>query len=142
MSPLAIEAFDHVVVVVRDIDRTLPAYEAVFGPPIARLGGREVGYHRAVFGIGASGARIELCQPLASDEPGGDTQASRAFRRRLDGQGEGVHNVAFRVRDVAAARTEAGAHDIATIESEHSDTIFLHPATHAGALIQLVGEPL
>jgi catechol 2,3-dioxygenase-like lactoylglutathione lyase family enzyme len=130
---------DHVVVVVTDLDAAVQRFTAVLGQASAVLGGPEAGYRRAMFELGASGQRIELCQPLDPDEPGGQSQASRSFRRRLETLGEGVHNVAVNVRDVHSARAVADQADIRVIESRHSDTFFLHPGDMCGALLQFMG---
>lgn len=130
---------DHVVVVVRDLDAAVARFAAVVGDVSAVLGGAETGYRRAMFDLGASGQRIELCQPLDPDEPGGQSQASRSFRRRLETLGEGVHNVAVNVRDVQAARAVVDQAEVRVIESLHSDSFFLHPGDTHGALFQLMG---
>lgn len=129
---------DHVVVVVSDLDEAVQRFAAVLGSVSALEGGAKVGYRRAMFDLGTSGQRVELCQPLGPDEPGGQSQASRAFRRRLETQGEGVHNVALAVPDVAAARTAAQLAGVAVIASAHSDSFFLHPGEMSGALLQFL----
>jgi catechol 2,3-dioxygenase-like lactoylglutathione lyase family enzyme len=138
IAPGQVIGLDHVVVVVADLDAAVERYAGVFGNPSAVLGGAEVGYRRAMFELGDSGQRIELCQPLGVDEPGGQSQASRAFRRRLDEVGEGVHNVAVLVRDVPAARSVADDVGVRVIQSRHSDTFFLHPQDMSGALLQFM----
>jgi len=132
-------AIDHVVVVVRDIAEAVEKYALIFGaPPSLRAGGAEIGYHRAVFELGDSGQKVELCQPLEPGEPGGTSQASRAFRDRLARSGEGLHNIAVRVTSVSDARERVSATDLPIIASEHSDTFFIHPKSAAGALIQFM----
>ncbi|MCW3040980.1 MAG: hypothetical protein JWM31_2885 [Solirubrobacterales bacterium] len=129
---------DHVVVVVRDLTAAVARYAAVLGPPSGVEGGVDVGYRRALFELGSSGQRIELCQPLDADEPGGQSQASRSFRRRLETLGEGVHNVALLVADVPAARAAAERAGTTVIASRHSESFFLHPRDMSGALLQLL----
>jgi catechol 2,3-dioxygenase-like lactoylglutathione lyase family enzyme len=134
--------FDHVVVVVADLDAAVARYASVLGDPSAVVGSPEIGYRRAMFPLGDSGQRIELCQPIPADEPGGQSQASRAFRRRLETVGEGVHNVAVVVRDVAAAHSTADRAGVRTVDSSHSETFFLHPQDMSGALFQFMApEP-
>jgi hypothetical protein len=129
---------DHVVIVVRDIVASVAEYSVLLGAPSLLAGGEEVGYHRAVFELGSSGQKIELCQPLAEDEAGGDGQASQAFRDRLNGSGEGLHNFALRVPDVADARVNLERRALPLIASAHSDTFFVHPRALSGALIQFM----
>jgi len=135
---LDVVAIDHVVVVVRDMADAVARYTRIFGPPVLVTGGAEVGYHRAVFELGRSGQKVELCQPLDPNERGGDSQASRAFRNRLDRSGEGLHNLALRVTSVAETRERLTANDLPLIASAHSDTFFVHPDAAAGALIQFM----
>jgi hypothetical protein len=123
---------------VRDINDGVARYTAIFGPPSLVTGGAEVGYHRAVFELGHSGQKVELCQPLDPGEPGGDSQASRAFRNRLTKSGEGLHNLAVRVASVADTRERLTAHDLPLITSAHSETFFVHPDAAAGALMQFM----
>ncbi len=129
---------DHVVVVVADLDRAVEQLSIVFGRP-AMLGGDEVlGYRYAVFILGSSGLRIEVCQPLAPGDAGGDSQASRAFRNRLERFGEGLHCLAFTVENLERARAVAHHGAARLIESEHSESFFLHPGDMAGVLVQLL----
>lgn len=132
---------DHVVVVVHDLDAAVRRFAAVLGAPSSVEGSAEIGYRRAQFGLGESGQRVELCQPLGVDEPGGDSQASKAFRRRLETQGEGVHNVALAVVDVPAARAAAERAGATVIASRLSDSFFLHPREMSGALLQVLAAP-
>jgi catechol 2,3-dioxygenase-like lactoylglutathione lyase family enzyme len=138
LPPGQVLGIDHVVVVVADLAASVERYAEAFGAPSAVVGGAEIGYRRAMFELGDSGQRIELCQPLAADEPGGDSQASRAFRRRLETVGEGVHNVAVLVRDMRAARSALEHLRARVIPSGHSETFFLHPEDMSGALIQFM----
>lgn len=133
-----VHSIDHVVIVVRDIAASTAKYAVLLGAPSLLAGGEEVGYHRAVFELGDSGQKIELCQPLAEDEPGGDGQASQAFRDRLRRSGEGLHNFALRVPDVADARANFERRAFPLIASAHSDTFFVHPRALSGALIQFM----
>lgn len=131
---------DHVVVVVHDLETAVEVLSLPFGTPAPIDGNGALGYRRAVFCPGSGGLRIEVCEPLSPDEPGGMSQASRAFRRRLDRSGSGLHSLAFRVADLSRARELARVGGAMVIESEHSESFFLHPATTCGLLIQFLGQ--
>lgn len=137
-SPGSILGIDHVVIAVANLDASMPAFTAIFGEPALVDGGADTGYRRAVFRLGTDDQKIEICQPLAEDEPGGQSQASRAFRHRLLASGEGIHNLAVRVPSVAAARAAARAGGARVIESAHSDSYFIHPSWMSGVLVQFL----
>jgi methylmalonyl-CoA/ethylmalonyl-CoA epimerase len=141
-GPLATLGLDHIVVVVNDIEASVTQYARLFGAPSLRESGETVGYYRAVFEVGGDALRVELCQPLAENEPGGDSQASRAFRHRLGRSGEGVHNIAVRVADIEHARDTLTSGNLPLIESAHSGTFFVHPQATSGTLIQLIPEAM
>jgi hypothetical protein len=130
---------DHMVVVVDDLEAAVEMLSLPFGTPALIDGGEALGYRRAVFRPGSGGLRIEVCQPLSPDEPGGMSQASTAFRRRLDRSGSGFHSLAFSVANLGRARELARAGGATVIESEHSESFFLHPATTCGLLVQFLG---
>lgn len=137
-TPPPVLGIDHVVIVVRDLAASVRAFAAVFGEPAIVEGGEATGYLRAVIPLGDSGQKIELCQPLAESEPGGQSQSSRAFRHRLETRGEGIHNLAVRVPSTEAGRRAALAVGADVIESRHSDSYFIHPHNLSGALVQFL----
>lgn len=122
--------FDHVAIAVRSFEDMVPLLERLAGaaatePERVESQGVEVCF------VG----RVELIRPL-----GGGGGVARFVERR----GPGLHHVAYRVDDVAAAMRElaaegrrftsegpmtgAGGHRIA----------FMHPRTAGGVLVELV----
>lgn len=83
--------FDHVGVVVHDLDAAVPVWEARLGLPAT---GREelpaIGVRFAFLGEGAT--RVQLLEPTA---PG-------PLRDFLDAHGEGLHHLCFLVDDIPA----------------------------------------
>jgi methylmalonyl-CoA epimerase len=91
------------------------------------------GVEAALLDVGAS--HIELLAPLGDDTPVG---------RFLSRRGPGLHHVAYRVDDVAAALDELRAAGLRLIDEaprsgiRGSQVAFLHPSASAGVLTELV----
>ena len=128
---------DHVAVVVRSIEESMPRYRTLFGlEPIERpieVPGQAV---RVVFldtGYELS-ARIELIQPM--DESSG-------VARFLAGHGEGLHHVCLRSGDLRRDLAALAAAEAELIDSEpragaHGSVAFIHPRTLNGVLWELI----
>jgi methylmalonyl-CoA/ethylmalonyl-CoA epimerase len=128
---------DHVAVVVRSIEDSLPRYRELFGlKPAAAVVDLPVQAVRVVFlasGPGPS-ARIELIEPL--DEASG-------VARFLASRGEGLHHVCLRSadlpRDLAAlAAAEAELIDREPRPGADGSVAFIHPRTLNGVLWELL----
>ncbi len=128
-------SIDHLGVAVSSIDEALPFYRALLRNEATD---REVIPNEKLTAImlPLEGSRIELLEPLTPDS---------VIGRFLAKRGPGLHHVAFRVPDLAAAverlksagarvlnepRTGAGGHLY----------VFVHPASTGGVLIELVQE--
>ena len=128
---------DHVAVVVRSIEASMPRYRELFGlEPIERpieVPGQAV---RVVFlaaGPDAS-ARIELIEP---------TDDASGVARFLAAHGEGLHHLCLRSgnlrQDLAAlAAAEAELIDAQPRPGAHGSVAFIHPRTLNGVLWELV----
>lgn len=125
---------DHVAIAVDDLDAVLAEFEDLFGiEPLTREVVADQGVEEAMLPLG--GSYLQLLQPLSPSSPVG---------RFLERRGEGLHHVAIAVSSIDDAlahltaqgarlidqspRTGGGGHRIA----------FVHPATIAGTLIELV----
>jgi len=130
---------DHVAVVVRSIEASLPRYRELFGlepaaPPLD-LPAQAV---RVVFlstGPGPS-ARIELIEPL--DEASG-------VARFLAGRGEGLHHVCLRSADLPRDLRALAAAEVELIDREprpgaDGSVAFVHPGTLNGVLWELISQ--
>jgi methylmalonyl-CoA epimerase len=128
---------DHVAVVVRSIEESMPRYRVLFGlEPLERPIEVPNQAVRVVFLAAgpASSARVELIEP--TDEASG-------VARFLAGHGEGLHHVCLRSgnlrRDLAAlASAEAELIDTAPRAGAHGNVAFIHPKTLNGVLWELV----
>ena len=135
----ALGAIDHVAVVVRSIDASLPRYATLFGlvpdrPP------RVVAAHGVKLCFLPTGpspaARLELIEPV-------DPESGVA--RFLASRGEGLHHVCFGVSDMAtelARLAAAGAEliDVAPRPGAEGTVAFVHPRTLDGVLWELLQD--
>ena len=128
---------DHVAIAVRDLDAAVDWYRDTFGAEVEHRERVESdGVEEAMIRVADS--YVQLLTPL-----GPDTTVARFLDRR----GEGLHHVAYRVDDCAAALQAAVAVGAKAIDSEPrpggrgTTVAFLHPSTSFGTLIELVQEP-
>lgn len=127
---------DHVAIAVTDLDAAARWYEDVLG---ARVVHREVvasdGVEEALVAVAES--YVQLLTPTRPDSP---------VARFLERRGEGLHHVAYRVDDCAAALEAVRAAGYRTVDerprpgSRGTTVAFLHPASSFGTLIELVEE--
>ncbi|MEX0890967.1 MAG: methylmalonyl-CoA epimerase [Gemmatimonadota bacterium] len=127
---------DHIAVAVASIEEALPAFEQISGArgsPPEEVPAQQV---RVAF-VGTGAGRLELLEPTAPDSP-----VARFLARR----GPGLHHVAYRVPDVAAALAQLAAGGAELIDHEprpgaHGRRMaFVHPRSAGGVLIELVED--
>jgi methylmalonyl-CoA/ethylmalonyl-CoA epimerase len=131
---IALTQIDHVGIAVEDLDAAVERYRRVLGiEPAHRERVEDQGVEEVLFAVGAS--FVQLLGALGPDTPVGRSLAKR---------GPGVHHVAYRVDDVAAAM-EHLRREGARLIDEHPrpgsrDTLiaFVHPSTMGGVLVELV----
>ena len=127
-------SIDHIGVAVEDLEAAIAIHRDTYGMPLVH---RETiaaqGVEAALLDVGDS--HVELLAPLA-----GDTPVGRFLARR----GPGLHHVAYRVEDVAAALGELREAGVPLIDEEPrtgmrgSHVAFLHPSASGGVLTELV----
>jgi methylmalonyl-CoA epimerase len=130
---------DHVAVVVRSIEESMPRYRELFGlEPIERPIEMPNQAVRVVFLAAGpeTSARIELIQP---------TDDASGVARFLAGHGEGLHHVCLRSADLrrdlsALAAAEAELIDAEPRAGAHGSVAFIHPRTLNGVLWELVAS--
>src|SRR5207237_9054991 len=84
---------DHVEVSVEDLEDSVERYRAMLGvEPVHRERVEDQGVDEVLFAVGSS--FIQLLGAIGPDSPVGRSLATR---------GPGLHHVAYRVRDIAAA---------------------------------------
>jgi methylmalonyl-CoA/ethylmalonyl-CoA epimerase len=133
---ISLTDIDHVGIAVEDLQDAVAAYELLLGvPPVHRERVDDQGVEEVLFAVGSS--YVQLLGALGPDTPVG-----RALAKR----GPGVHHVAYRVDDVAAALEHFRAEgarlvDEAPREGSRSTLIaFVHPSAMGGVLVELVQE--
>lgn len=132
------EAIDHVGIAVSDFDAAVAYYAEAFGMTVAHEEvNEEQGVREAMLSVGESGSSIQLLAPLSPDSPIGRFIATR---------GEGIQQLAYRVRDldaVCATLRERGLrllYDEPKRGTAGSRVNFIHPKSAGGVLVELV-EP-
>jgi methylmalonyl-CoA/ethylmalonyl-CoA epimerase len=127
---------DHVAIAVDDLEAAIAYYRDTFGCEVDH---REVvesdGVEEALLKVADS--YIQLLSPVRDDSP---------VAKYLEKKGPGLHHVAYRVDDCAAAleRVKAEGHrviDEAPRPGSRGTTVaFVHPKEAFGTLIELVQE--
>jgi methylmalonyl-CoA/ethylmalonyl-CoA epimerase len=127
---------DHVGIAVEDLEASVASYERLLGiEPSHRERIEDQGVEEVLFAVGSS--YVQLLGALGPDTPVGRSLATR---------GPGVHHVAYRVTDLAAAlehvRAEGGRLVDETPRPGSRNTLiaFVHPRSMGGVLVELVQE--
>jgi methylmalonyl-CoA epimerase len=130
--------FDHVAIVVKDLDATLALYTQTLGFEQVY---REIVADQGIEAVGlrAGDAVIELLRPLDEDSPMARYRGDAATK---------LHHTAYRVDDIVAKLAELKAKGVRLIDESprkgaHGNTIaFLHPKSTGGVLIELCQRPI
>ena len=132
-----VKELHHVAIAVKSIAEARKAYETALGLTATEeefVPGQKVN----VLVLYAGTQRIELVEPASPDS---------AVVKFLEQRGGGVHHLAWRVDDMAAALAHLKAQGIRLIDEvgvpgAHGCTIaFVHPKSTGGVLMELVQEP-
>jgi methylmalonyl-CoA epimerase len=126
----------HVGIAVRELDAAVAHYARTFGvSPVHRDRVEDQGVEEVLLETGDS--YIQLLGALGPDTPVG---------RYLAKRGPGLHHVAYRVRDVAAALDHLRAEGVRLVDeaprrgARNTVIAFVHPEGMAGVLVELVQE--
>jgi methylmalonyl-CoA/ethylmalonyl-CoA epimerase len=127
---------DHVAIAVFDIEAAIAWYAEVFGATVEH---REVvasdGVEEALIRVADS--YVQLLTPTREDSP---------VAKYLAVKGEGLHHIAYRVADCAAALEAVRASGARVIDdaprpgSRNTTVAFIHPKASFSTLIELVQE--
>jgi methylmalonyl-CoA epimerase len=126
---------DHLGIAVRSIDAVLRFYQELLGMRVA-LRETVPGEQVNVAMLSAGDSRLELLEPTRPDS---------VIGRFLEKRGEGLHHVALRVPDLAAAVSrlkEAGAKLLNEPRPGAGGHlyVFVHPGSTGGVLLELIQE--
>jgi methylmalonyl-CoA epimerase len=126
------ERIDHIAVVVNDLDRALASYEAMAGLTAELREDNEAEGLRSAF-LTMGQLVIELIEP----------RKEGPLARFLESSGQGLHHIAYRVRDmeIVLARLSERGVKLLDQEARHDVdgiSIFLDPADTGGVLTELI----
>lgn len=129
-----IQAIDHVAIAVADLDAAIGVFESILG---MRVKHREdvPDFKVRIATMSMGGTDIELIQATSDDSPVAKFVAER---------GPGLHHVALRVPDLAAALSTLNAQGVRLIDhkprrgKDGSLVAFIHPAATGRVLCELV----
>jgi methylmalonyl-CoA/ethylmalonyl-CoA epimerase len=135
-STVMFTGIDHVGIAVANLDEATAFYRRTFGMEVVHEEvNEEQGVREAMLAVGDSGSCVQLLAPLRPDSPIG---------KFLDRNGPGIHQIAYRVADVAAVADELRAKGLRLLYDEPmrgtagSRVNFIHPKDTSGVLIELV----
>jgi methylmalonyl-CoA/ethylmalonyl-CoA epimerase len=127
-------AVDHIGIAVEDLEASVEQYRRTLGvDPAHRERVDDQGVEEVLFPVGAS--FIQLLGAVGPDSPVGRSLAAR---------GPGIHHVAYRVEDIAAALDHLRAEGVRLIDdaprtgSRNTLIAFVHPRSMGGTLVELV----
>jgi methylmalonyl-CoA/ethylmalonyl-CoA epimerase len=131
---IGLTGLDHVAIACADLEASVATYRQLLGvEPSHRERVPDQGVEEVMFTVGRSA--IQLLGALGPDTPVG---------RFLSSRGPGLHHVAYRVTDVAAALDGLRAEGARLIDEapraggRGSLIAFVHPAAAGGVLTELV----
>ena len=126
----------HIGIAVGSLALARPVFEKLLGkPPESIEVVEEQKVRVAMFQVGES--RLELLEATSEDSP---------VARSLAKRGQGLHHIALEVEDLAGALRKLESAGVRLIDREprrgagNEQVAFLHPASAAGVLIELVEE--
>ncbi len=128
--------FDHIGILVADLEGAITRYEGILGGSFERYEDDEpLDCHWARVPIGG-GATLELVAPRSGGSP---------YARDLERRGEGLHHVSFRVTDVVEERDRLEALGLGvlgfTLDHAGWQELFVHPRHTDGVLMHLCVPP-
>jgi len=124
---------EHIGIAVKDIEASNELFEALFDQPHYKIESVESeGVLTSFFQVGES--KIELLQATNPESP---------IAKFIAKKGEGMHHIAFEVKDIEAEierLTEKGfrlIHEIPKLGADNKKIAFLHPKSTNGVLVEL-----
>lgn len=130
------EKLEHIGIAVKDLAKANALFEKLLGNAHYKI--EEVkseGVRTSFFNV--NGVKIELLEASSADSP---------ISKFIDKRGEGIHHLAFEVKDIKQAITdykEQGFEPINAEPKKGADNkliCFLHPKSTGGVLIELCQE--
>jgi len=128
---------DHVAIAVSNLEEGLRFYKQLLGMKVnheERVEAERVNVAMLLAGIAADSPRIELLEPMD-----GDSTIAKFIEKR----GPGLHHIALRVDDLAAAIERLKVEGARLLNEPRSGAgghvyVFVHPASTGGVLLELI----
>ena len=128
---------DHLGIAVRSLEEGLALYRDLIGLPLAGhevVPAEQVKVAMLPTGDSAASARIELLEATDADSP---------VARFIEERGPGLHHIALRVDDLAAAASRLAASGCRLLNEPRTGAaghkyVFVHPRSAGGVLLELV----
>ncbi|MFK8045714.1 MAG: methylmalonyl-CoA epimerase [Crocinitomicaceae bacterium] len=124
---------EHIGIAVKDIEASNELFEALFDEPHYKIESVESeGVLTSFFKVGQS--KIELLQATNVDSP---------IAKFIEKKGEGIHHIAFEVKNIEAEITRLTAkgfvmiHEVPKFGADNKKIAFLHPKSTNGVLVEL-----
>jgi LAO/AO transport system kinase len=132
--PPATASIDHLGIAVRSLSESIAFYESLGLAVSHRESVPQEKVHVAL--LPTADSRIELLEPSAPDSP---------ISKFLEKRGPGLHHVALRVPDLAAAVARLRAAGAKLLNEPRQGAgghiyVFVHPASTGGVLLELIQE--
>ena len=128
---------DHIAIAVSSLEKGLSFYHDLLG--LEHCGTEEIPEQKVKTAMLAAGStHLELLEPTSNDSP---------VAKYIGQRGEGLHHIAFQVEDLEGELVRlktAGArliHEKPTRGVGGTRIAFVHPASAAGVLLELVERP-
>lgn len=128
-----VDYVDHVGVAVADIEAAMSFFVETFGVPKTKVEElADQGVRAALIEVGQT--RLELLQPTGPETPVG---------RFIERRGEGLHHLAFNVKDAAESLEAIRSQGLQVIDEAPREGLsgiiaFIHPKSVHGVLTELV----
>ena len=126
---------EHIGIAVKDLESSNIVFERLFGKaPYKREKVESEGVSASFFKIGET--KIELLEA---------TKADSAIQKFIDKRGEGIHHIAFEVKDIYAEVERLSSEGFLVLNAPHPGAdnklvAFLHPKSTNGVLIEICQE--
>lgn len=133
ISPAAPIQIDHLGIAVRSLDEGLAFYERLLGMRVSRCETVEAEQVRVAM-LPAGDATLELLEATGAESP---------IARFLEKRGPGLHHIALRVDDLAAAIARLKQQGMRLLNEPRRGAdghtyVFVHPASAGGVLLELI----